>query len=74
MSRHRHSYGGEYEDLLKKAEKAGWNVDGGGNKHFKLKCPNACKCMQTMSTTPSGNNYLRNLKGQLKRATCWEDQ
>jgi hypothetical protein len=29
--------------------------------------------METMATTPSGANYLRNLKAQLRRATCWED-
>ena len=72
MSRPRHRLGGEYEELLKEVEKEGWSVTGGGNKHFKLKCPNPCKCMKTMSTTPSNPNYLRDMRAQLRRATCWE--
>lgn len=63
----------EYEAVLKRAEGKGWAVEGGGDKHFKLKCPNPCKCMLTMSTTPSNPNYLRNLLGQLGRVTCWKE-
>jgi len=74
VSRPRHAYGGDYETLLRTLEAAKWTVDGGGNKHFKLKCPNECKCMIMMATTPSGRYYLRNFKLQLKRVTCWEEK
>jgi hypothetical protein len=36
-------------------------------------CP--CKMhMKTMKPTPSDPNYARNLLGQLRRATCWDDE
>ena len=72
MSRPRHRVK-EYEELIKKAERDDWRVTGGGNKHFKLKCPNPCKCMQTVATTPSDPNKLRNLVTQLLRVTCWKE-
>jgi len=34
-------------------------------------CPNKCRCLKTVKLTPSDPNYLRNLLGQLGRATCW---
>jgi hypothetical protein len=74
VTRPRHAKGGAYEDLLREAERAGWTVTGGGNKHYKLKCPNSCRCIKTMSTTPSNPNYLRNMRAQLHRVTCWEDR
>lgn len=63
----------ELEEVLKEAERKGWTVSGGGNKHFKMKCPCPRKCMKTVSTTPSNVNYKRDLMGQLRRATCWEN-
>jgi hypothetical protein len=33
-------------------------------------CP--AKHMKTVHLTPSDPNYVRNLLGQLKRATCWK--
>lgn len=71
MSRPRHTFK-EFEDVLKQAEGKGWRVEGGGNKHFKMKCNCPNKHMKTVSTTPSNPNYLRDLLAQLKRATCWE--
>jgi hypothetical protein len=71
VSRPRHTRK-ELEDVLLQAEEKGWRVEGGGNKHFKMKCPCSDKHMQSVSTTPSNPNYLRNLMAQLKRATCWE--
>jgi hypothetical protein len=62
----------ELEALLREAEQKGWTVSGGGNKHFKMKCGESCKCMITVATTPSNPNYPRNLTKQLGRATCWE--
>lgn len=72
MSRPRHN-NKDLEAVLRKGEAQGWRVAGGGDKHFKMKCPCPKKCMKTVSTTPSSPNYLRDLKAQLRRATCWED-
>jgi hypothetical protein len=63
----------EFENEFRKMERAGWTVDGGGNRHFKLKCPNDCKCMIVVSTTPGGRNPLRTFVAQRTRATCWKE-
>lgn len=63
----------DLEQILKEAERKDWTVTGGGNRYFKMKCPNACKCMKMVHCTPSGANYKRNLVAQLARATCWEE-
>jgi len=36
--------------------------------------PNKCRCLKTVKLTPSDPNYLRNLLGQLGRATCWNKE
>ncbi|GAA1771606.1 hypothetical protein GCM10009834_32300 [Streptomonospora arabica] len=70
MGRRRHP-DREFEALLRDAENKGWRVVDG--KYFKLYCPCPRKCKKTIRLTPSDPNYLRNAKGQLRRATCWED-
>ncbi|MFI5844938.1 hypothetical protein ACIA8K_35085 [Catenuloplanes sp. NPDC051500] len=72
MPRKRHP-NGELEAVLRQAEVKDWTITGGGDKYFKMKCPCPKKCMKTVHLSPSGANYLRNLLGQLRRATCWED-
>ena len=62
----------ELEEVLIAAERKGWAVDK-GKKYFKMKCP-CGEHTKTVKCTPSGNNYKRNLLGQLRRATCWEDE
>jgi hypothetical protein len=32
------------------------------------------KCWKTVKLTPSDPKYLRNLRGQLRRATCWDSK
>ncbi|PTA42328.1 hypothetical protein C8054_31320 [Micromonospora sp. RP3T] len=71
MSRPKHRVK-ELEDVLREAERKNWRVDGGGNRYFKLYCPCPEKHWKTVKCTPSGANYLKDLVGQLKRATCWE--
>jgi len=61
----------ELEEVLDQAEDQGWTVDK-GKKYFMMKCPCGLH-MKTVHLTPSGNNYKRNLLGQLRRATCWID-
>ncbi len=38
-----------------------------------MKCPCPDMHLKTVHLTPSDPNYVRNLVGQLRRATCWED-
>jgi hypothetical protein len=59
----------EFRDLFRQAEAQGWTITRG--KHFKMKCPNTCKCMVIVGSTPSSSGMVLTL-GQLKRATCWE--
>lgn len=73
MSRPRHN-NSDHERLLKEAERREWRITGGGNRHFKMWCPSPCKCMVTISTTPSTRQSMRQTMSQLKRATCWEDK
>ncbi len=63
----------ELEEEFRKMEIAGWDVTGGGRRHFKLKCPSACKCMLIVSTTPGGGNPLRVFTAQRARITCWKE-
>lgn len=60
----------ELELILKEAEDKGWRV-GRGNKYYKMYCPCADQHTKTVKITPR-SGYLRNLLGQLRRATCWE--
>jgi hypothetical protein len=60
----------ELEALLKEAEAKGWRVVMGG-RYFKMYCPCADEHLQTVHLTP-GRNYERNLRGLLRRDTCWE--
>jgi hypothetical protein len=54
-------------------ERAGWRIEGGGNRHFKLKCPNDCKCILVVASTPGGGNPLRVFTSQRHRSTCWKE-
>jgi hypothetical protein len=64
----------ELEKILRHAEQQKWKIKGGGDKHFTMYCPCPEKHKKSISTTPSGPNYLRNLLGELKRKTCWKDE
>ena len=71
MSRPKHQ-DKDLEKVLKSAEAQGWRIER-RKGYYKLKCPCSERHLKTVSLTPSGANYLRNLVGQLNRATCWED-
>lgn len=62
----------ELEALLRSLEAQGWVVEK-GRKHFKAKCGCADKHIKTIACTPSDPNYPRNLRGKLKRDTCWKE-
>jgi hypothetical protein len=63
----------ELEALLKEAEGKAWKVTK-GKKYFKMWCP--CKKMhrKTVHLSPSDPNYERNLRGELRRGTCWTEE
>lgn len=57
--------------FLKEASKRGWGVTGGGQRHYRLTCPNSCKCALTLSRGSGYPRALANSKADLKRYTCW---
>ncbi|REF00367.1 hypothetical protein [Thermomonospora umbrina] len=62
----------ELEAIRKEAVGRGWRVER-GSKYWKMYCPCPKKCKKNMALTPSDPNYVINLLGQLRRATCWKD-
>lgn len=72
MTRPRHP-NKDLEAVLREAEDKKWRVSK-GQKYHKMLCSRPCKCWKTVKLTPSDPNYLRNLLGQLSRATCWDEK
>jgi len=62
----------EIGEVLAESVRQGWRVER-GKKYYKMLCPCPEKHWKTVHLTPSDPNYVRNLVGQLRRATCWED-
>ncbi len=62
----------EIAEVLVEARRQGWRVTR-GKRYYVLLCPCEAKHWKTVHLTPSDPNYVRNLVGQLRRATCWED-
>ena len=61
----------ELEAILKSAEGQQWRVEK-GKKYFNMKCPCADRHMKTVHLSPSDPNYVRNLRAELVRKTCWK--
>lgn len=73
VSRPRHKHG-EYERFITEMEGKGWNATGGGNSHYKVKCPGKCLCVMIISTTPrSRSGTFAIMQRQRTNKTCWED-
>jgi hypothetical protein len=62
----------DIEALLDDLERQDWRVVRRG-KYYVCYCPCPMKHLKTVHVTPSDSRYLLNLKGQLKRATCWKE-
>lgn len=62
----------ELREIRKEAERRGWRVTK-GKRYWKMYCPCRQKHKKTMALTPSDPNYVKNLLGQLNRATCWKE-
>lgn len=62
----------ELKEIRKEAERQGWRVFR-DSKYWKMYCPCPRKCKKTMKLSPSDANYIKNLRGQLGRKTCWRD-
>lgn len=63
----------ELEAVLKAAEAQSWIVTK-AKKYFKMKCGCPDKHSKSVHLTPSDPKYLKNLLGQLARATCWKEE
>lgn len=63
----------DIEQLLRSLERSGWRVNKGA-KYFKAYCGCDDKHLKTVKLTPSDPHYLKNLKMQLKRSTCWKGE
>lgn len=61
----------DIRELLDDLEGQGWRVVRG--KYWKCYCPCPKKHWKTVHITPSDPRYLKNLKGKLKRDTCWKE-
>jgi hypothetical protein len=70
VSRPRHQKP-ELEAILRDAESLGWRVIKA--KKFKMYCPCDDKHIKTVNLTPLNPNYARELRNQLRRATCWRE-
>ncbi len=61
----------EIAKLLKDLERQGWRIKRG--RYWICYCPCEIGHLKTVHFSPSDPSYLRNLKGQLKRSTCWKE-
>lgn len=72
MSRPQHK-DKDIEAIFKRSERIGWDVAGGGDRHFQMRCPEPCKHLVVVSGTPGSGNLKRTVMTQLKNDTCWEE-
>ncbi len=63
----------DLERVLRALEQQGWRVTR-GQKYFKAWCPCEARHWKTIHLTPSSSGYRQNLVGQLRRATCWQEE
>jgi hypothetical protein len=63
----------ELEAVLRAAESQNWIVKK-SKKYFKMYCPCEDKHIKTVHLTPSSPKYRQDLLGQLRRATCWNEE
>jgi hypothetical protein len=59
--------------VLREAEEQGWRITK-RRKYFMMWCPCADKHHKTVKLSPSNPNYERELRGELRRKTCWEER
>ena len=55
-----------YESLLQEAEARGWRVLK-RKRHFQALCPADCKCIVTVSATPSAQGALTKVRADINR-------
>jgi hypothetical protein len=58
--------------LLKQADRQGWSVQGGGKRHYLLRCPNPCRCSQILAASGSNVHNLVRSVTRLRNHTCWK--
>lgn len=63
----------DLEKVLARGEAQGWRV-WRDKRYWKMYCPCPKRHLKMVALTPSDPNYRKNLLGQLRRATCWEEE
>lgn len=66
----------DLERVLRDAETqpgGAWRVER-GKGYYKMWCPCPGKHKKTVTLTPSDPNYEKNLRGWLRRSTCWKEE
>lgn len=58
-------------ELFAQAQQRGWTVSGGGMHHYRMYCPNACKCVRVVSASGSNRFALTENMTALRNHTCW---
>lgn len=60
--------------LFKQAAERGWQITGGGNQHYRMLCPNPCKCTYMIGASISNQLFLTRARTFLNRHTCWNGE
>lgn len=56
----------DMQRLIARAEAAGCQVDGGSDRHYKLRCPSGV--LVILATSPSDHRAVKNARARLRRA------
>ena len=62
----------DIRQLIGEALVRGWTVTGGGKRHYRMLCPNECRCIQVLGTSSSNRKMIERSKTRLSNHTCWE--
>ena len=58
--------------LIKDALARDWTVAGGGKRHYRLLCPNSCKCVHVLASSTANKLVAVRARTHLTNHTCWE--
>lgn len=62
----------QLREVLERAERQGWRVSGGGDRHYKLMAPNGRDIVVTSGST-SDRNAIRALLSRMRRTGCYQE-
>jgi hypothetical protein len=64
----------DVRQLIREARARGWTVTGGGQRHYKLLCPNPCKCLHVLASSTTNRLATTRARTRLINHSCWESQ